>query len=136
MNSSFPNKWSFSYYNCKQQQLPFFYLFSISNYKKNKTGSIMGNCYSIDHIAEDHIHTSTYRRCNMEEPQQKYRLGMVINQLLQLCKARTAWSESDQAVQAVHSCNSWRLGPLWSNSVIKLVSVLFGKCTTLVATKC
>ena len=29
------------------------------------------------------------------------------NQLLQLCKARTAWSESDQAVRAVHSCNSW-----------------------------
>ena len=24
---------------------------------------------------------------------------------------------------------------LWSNSVIKLVSVLFGKCTTLVVTK-
>ena len=28
-------------------------------------------------------------------------------QLLQLCMARTAWSDSDQAVQAVHSCNSW-----------------------------
>ena len=27
-------------------------------------------------------------------------------QLLQLCTARTAWSYSDQAVQAVHSCNS------------------------------
>ena len=25
----------------------------------------------------------------------------------QLCTARTAWSESDQAVRAVHSCNSW-----------------------------
>ena len=29
------------------------------------------------------------------------------HQLLQLCTARTAWSDSDQAVQAVHSCNSW-----------------------------
>ena len=29
------------------------------------------------------------------------------NQLLQLCTACTAWSESDQAVQAMHSCNSW-----------------------------
>ena len=30
-------------------------------------------------------------------------------QLLQLCTARTAWSESDQAVRAVHSCNTWSL---------------------------
>ena len=58
------------------------------------------------------------------------------NQLLQLCTARTAWSESDQAVRVVHSCNSLGLGPLWSDSVIKFVSVLFGKCSTLVATKC
>ena len=28
------------------------------------------------------------------------------HQLLQLCTARTAWSDSDQAVRAVHSCNS------------------------------
>ena len=27
--------------------------------------------------------------------------------LLQLCTASTAWSDSDQAVPAVHSCNSW-----------------------------
>ena len=33
----------------------------------------MGNCYSADHIAEDHIHTDI--TCNIEEPQQKYRLG-------------------------------------------------------------
>ena len=58
------------------------------------------------------------------------------NQLLQLCTARTAWSQSDQAVRIVHSCNSWWLARLWSDSVIKLVSVLFGKCTTLVVTKC
>ena len=29
------------------------------------------------------------------------------HQLLQLCTASTAWSDSDQAVLAVHSCNSW-----------------------------
>ena len=29
------------------------------------------------------------------------------HQLLQLCMASTAWSDTDQAVQAVHSCNSW-----------------------------
>ena len=29
------------------------------------------------------------------------------HQLLQLCMASTAWSDSDQAVRAVHSCNSW-----------------------------
>ena len=28
------------------------------------------------------------------------------HQLLQLCTARTAWSDSDQAVQAMHSCKS------------------------------
>ena len=31
------------------------------------------------------------------------------HQVLQGCTTRTAWSESDQAVQAVHSCNSWLL---------------------------
>ena len=29
------------------------------------------------------------------------------NQLLQLCTARTAWSDSDQAMRTMHSCNSW-----------------------------
>ena len=29
------------------------------------------------------------------------------HQVLQLCMVRTAWSESDQAVRAVHSCKSW-----------------------------
>ena len=29
------------------------------------------------------------------------------HQLLQLCTARTAWSDLDQAVRAVHSCISW-----------------------------
>ena len=40
----------------------------------------MGNCYSADHIAEDHIHTDI--TCNTEEPQQKYRLGTVSNRLV------------------------------------------------------
>ena len=40
----------------------------------------MGNCYSADHIAEDRIHTDL--TCNIEEPQQKYRLGTVSNRLL------------------------------------------------------
>ena len=31
------------------------------------------------------------------------------HQLLQLCMARTAWSDSDQVVRAVHSCISWFL---------------------------
>ena len=31
------------------------------------------------------------------------------HQLLQLCTARTAWFDSNQAVQAVHNCNSWFL---------------------------
>ena len=29
------------------------------------------------------------------------------HQLLQLCTVRTAWSDSDQAVRTVHSCQSW-----------------------------
>ena len=40
----------------------------------------MGNCYSVDHIAEDHMHTDI--RCNIEEQQQKYRFGTVSNRLL------------------------------------------------------
>ena len=40
----------------------------------------MGNCYSADHIAEDHMHTDI--TCNIEDPQQKYRLGTVSNRLL------------------------------------------------------
>ena len=40
----------------------------------------MGNCYSADLIAEDYIHTNI--TCNIEEPQQKHRLGTVSNRLL------------------------------------------------------
>ena len=41
----------------------------------------MGNFYSIDHIADDHMYTGI--RCNTEEPQLKYRLGTVSNRLLE-----------------------------------------------------
>ena len=40
----------------------------------------MGDCYSVDHSAEDHIHTDIKR--STEEPQQKYRLGTVSNRFL------------------------------------------------------
>ena len=41
----------------------------------------MGNCYSMDHIAEDHIHTDI--TCNREEPQQKYCLGIIFTAISQ-----------------------------------------------------
>ena len=41
----------------------------------------MGSCYSVDHFAEDDLHTDI-TICNIEELQQKYRLGMVSNRLL------------------------------------------------------
>ena len=41
----------------------------------------MGHCYSIDHIAEEHIRTDI--TCNTEEQQQMYRLGTVSNRLLE-----------------------------------------------------
>ena len=53
---------------------------------------------------------------------------ILLNQLMQQCTARTAWSDSNKL--------NYRIGPKRSYSVIKLVSVLFGKCTTLVITKC
>ena len=40
----------------------------------------MGNCYFMDHIAEDHTHTDI--TCTIEESQQKCRLGTVGNRLL------------------------------------------------------
>ena len=43
----------------------------------------MSSCYSGDHIAKDHIHTDI-TTCNIEEPQQKYRLGTVSNRLLEV----------------------------------------------------
>ena len=44
----------------------------------------MSNCYSGDHIAEDHIHM-VIKTCNNEEPQQKYRLGTASNRLRGVC---------------------------------------------------
>ena len=41
----------------------------------------MGSCYSDGHIARDDIHTDI-TKCNIEEQQQKYRLGTVSNRLL------------------------------------------------------
>ena len=49
--------------------------------KQNKTGSKMDNCYSVDHNAEDYLHTDI--TCNIEELQQKYRLGMVCHRFLE-----------------------------------------------------
>ena len=40
----------------------------------------MANCYSVDYIAEDHICTDI--ACNIEKPQQKYRLETVSYRLL------------------------------------------------------
>ena len=40
----------------------------------------MGNCYSADHIAKDHIHIDI--TFNTEEPQQRCRLKTVSNRLL------------------------------------------------------
>ena len=42
----------------------------------------MSNCYSGDNIAGDHIHTGI-TTCNIEEPQQRYRLGTVSNRSLE-----------------------------------------------------
>ena len=39
----------------------------------------MCNCYSIEHIAEEHLHKDI--TCSIEEPQQKYRLGTVSKRL-------------------------------------------------------
>ena len=39
----------------------------------------MGNCYSANYIAGDHIHTNI--RCKIEEPQQTYRPGTASNRL-------------------------------------------------------
>ena len=49
-----------------------------------------------------HLPKSTETSCIIESDQSGPK-----HQLLQLCPARTAWSDSDQAMRAVHSCNSW-----------------------------
>ena len=54
----------------------------------------MGNCYSNDHIAENHIHVEI--TCNTEEPQQKYRLGADSNRLKSL--------NNDESSDIVNGC--------------------------------
>ena len=44
------------------------------------------------------------------------------HQLSQLCTARTAWSDSDQAVRAVHSCKSW----------FTFIMMLFHHCVSMI----
>ena len=51
------------------------------------------------------------------------------HQLLQLCTASTAWSDSDQAVQAVHSCNSW------FGDIISSVKTLLSQSVSVLANR-
>ena len=43
------------------------------------------------------------------------------HQLLQLCTASIAWSDSDQAVLALHSCNSWLSYSKQTNNLVLLL---------------
>ena len=45
------------------------------------------------------------------------------HQLVQLCTASTAWSDSNQAVRAVHSCNSWYFLFFWKKKKTKTNNV-------------
>ena len=47
------------------------------------------------------------------------------HQLLQLCTVRTAWSDSDQAVRAMHSCKSWFLPQTGRSSYLQLRNVFW-----------
>ena len=47
-----------------------YFLFKLQNKKENITST----CYSVDHVAGDHIHTDITTR-NIEEQQKKYALG-------------------------------------------------------------
>ena len=47
------------------------------------------------------------------------------HQLLQLCTPCTAWSDSDQAVRAVHSCTSWLKVFLQPTKRVYLFSFIF-----------
>ena len=51
------------------------------------------------------------------------------HQLLQLCTARTALSDSDQAVQAAHGCNSWLLEEVYLEQCMYTDDLLFCKKT-------
>ena len=45
------------------------------------------------------------------------------HQLLQLCTVRTAWSDSDQAVRAVHSCKSCKYICLVKEYTVSFIAV-------------
>ena len=47
-------------------------LFKITN--QSLTGCIMETCNTVDHTAEDYLHTDI-PTCNTKKPQQKYRIG-------------------------------------------------------------
>ena len=53
------------------------------------------------------------------------------HQLLQLCTVRTAWSNSDQAVRAVHSCKSWFLTAVVCFIFSKLAYLICLSCVTV-----
>ena len=55
-------------------------------------------------------------------------LSRANHQLLQLCTVCAAWSDSDQAVRAVHSCKSWLFALARSKRIIH------EKCTELYRT--
>ena len=60
------------------------------------------------HLPKSILFTCFYFICLITESDQ----SGPNHQLLQLCTSRTAWSDSDQAVRAVHSCISWLLCPI------------------------
>ena len=64
-------------------------------------------------------HVTHLRRQKFNQTAFVFHSFEVLNQLLQQCTARTVWCDS----------------VIRSASIIKLVSVLFGKCTTLVVMK-
>ena len=76
MTSSFPKQMFIQLPYLKTAATSMFTYFLFLTTKQNKTGSIMGNCYSTNHIAEDHIYT------DIEAPQQKYRLGTASDRFL------------------------------------------------------
>ena len=69
MNSSFPNRWLFSYPNLNSSSIYFYLLcFKLQNKTNRKQ---MGSCYSGEDSAREQIHTDMTMR-SIEEPHQKY----------------------------------------------------------------
>ena len=79
----------------KRQKAPNFSAFHLSPH-----GSLVsiGHHFVTTRVVPKKTETSLITESNQSGPNQ---------QLLQLCMARTAWFDLDQAVRAVHSCNSW-----------------------------